>query len=50
MWYSISQHIYLYNIIHENMKLIKMILFNKYKGTQVDKKFTFILIIKLKIY
>ena len=27
-----------------------MILFNKHKGIQVDKRFTFILIVKLKTY
>ena len=39
-------HIY----IHENMKLHKMILFNKHKGPNVGKRFTFALITKLKTY
>jgi len=46
----ISQHTYLYNIIHENAKLIKIILFNKHKGTHMGKRFTFTLITKLKTY
>jgi len=50
MWHPLTRHTYLYNIIYENAELIKMILFNKHKGTHVDKKFTFALITKLKTY
>ena len=31
------------------MELIKIILFNKHKGAHMDKRFTFTLIIKLKL-
>ena len=43
-WHPLPRHTYLYNIIHENMELIKIILFNKHKGAHVGKKFTFVLI------
>jgi len=41
---------YLYNSRHENMKLIKEILFDEHKKVQVSKTFTSMLIIKLKTY
>jgi len=37
MWNPLTQHTYLYNIMHENAELIKIILFNKYKGAYVGK-------------
>ena len=36
--------------MHENAELIKMILFNKHKGVHVGKRFTLVLITKLKTY
>ena len=48
--HPLPRHTYLYNIIHENTKLIKEILFNKHKRVHVDKRFTSTLIIKLKSY
>ena len=43
-----SPSVYLYNNIHGNVELHKMILFNKHKGAHVGNKFTFVLITKLK--
>ena len=50
MWHPLPRQTYLYNIIHENAKLIKKILFNKHKRVHVGKNFTSTLIIKLKTY
>ena len=50
MWHPLPQYTYLYNKTHENAELHKMILINKHKGIHVDKRFTFVLITKLKTY
>ena len=44
----LPRYTYLYNKIHGNAKLHKLILFNKHKGVHVGKIFTFALITKLK--